>query len=89
MRKHWREHHAWVAPANHGGRPKQPDLSAAEQQIRQFTQVVRCQRAFGQGPGSHYIRVRTVGAELVLEPIAPTVLGDQQLDEIEQAFTER
>ncbi|KAJ5742585.1 uncharacterized protein N7511_011337 [Penicillium nucicola] len=90
IRQHWRDHHSWTAPVNNvGGGRKQPGPSAAEQQIRQFTQVVRCQRAFGQGPGSHYIRVRTGGVEPVPKPIAPTVLGDQVLDQIEQAFTER
>ena len=37
-------------------------LSEAEQQIQQFTRVIRYQRAFPVRIGSHYIRVRTLGA---------------------------
>jgi hypothetical protein len=88
MRKHWREQHAWIAPINRGGGRKPPGPSAAEQQVQQFTQRVKCQRAFTQGIGSHYIRVRMVGAEAT-EAETPTVFSDQLFDQIEQAFTER
>ncbi|OQD63804.1 hypothetical protein PENANT_c446G00856, partial [Penicillium antarcticum] len=89
MRYHWRQYHDWIAPINRGGYKKQR-LSAAEQQIQQFTLTVQCQRVFSQGPGSHYIRVRTVGAEAVAEAeSAPTVRSNQVLDQIEQAFLEK
>jgi hypothetical protein len=90
MRYHWRNRHAWVAPVNHGGRQRQQGLSAAEQQIQQFTRVVRCQRAFSQGPASHYIRVRTLGAEAITgaDSMPATEVGDRLIDEIELAFTE-
>jgi hypothetical protein len=90
MRYHWRQSHGWSAPTNYSGRRRQQGLSAAEQQIQQFTRIVRCQRAFGQGPGSHYIRVRTVGAEAIPEAdsMLATEVGDRLIDQIEQAFTE-
>ncbi|KAJ5875768.1 uncharacterized protein N7529_001352 [Penicillium soppii] len=53
IRQHWRDHHSWVAPINRGGRRRQHTSSAAEQQIQQFTRIVRCQRAFPQRLGSH------------------------------------
>ncbi|OQD83393.1 hypothetical protein PENANT_c017G09074, partial [Penicillium antarcticum] len=56
IRQHWRDQHSWTAPINYGGGRKPPGPSAAEQQIQQFTLTVQCQRAFAQGPGSHYIR---------------------------------
>jgi hypothetical protein len=90
MRYHWRKHHAWVAPTNRGGGRRPQGLSAAEQQIQQFTQIVRCQRVFSQGPGSHYIRVRTLGAEAITEAdsMPTTEVGDRLIDQIELAFTE-
>jgi hypothetical protein len=63
MRKHWREQHHWVAPANRSGRRKPPGPSVAEQHFQQSTRVVQCQRAFVQGLGSHYIRVQTLGVK--------------------------
>jgi hypothetical protein len=90
IRKHWREKHAWVAPAYYSGRRRQQGLSAAEQQIQQFTRVVRCQRAFIQGPGSHYIRVRTLGVEAITgaDSMPATGVADRLIDKIELAFTE-
>ena len=92
MRQHWRDQHSWVAPKNPGGRPSQSTQRslAAEQLFQQFTKIVRCQRAFRQGPGSHYIRVRTLGAEAIAEAdsMPATEVGDRLIDQIEQAFTE-
>ena len=90
MRYYWRNRHTWVALVNHGGRQRQQGLSAAEQQIQQFTRVVRYQRAFSQGPASHYIRVRTLGAEAIAgaDSIPATEVGDRLIDEIELAFIE-
>src|SRR4051812_1523475 len=90
MRQHWRDQHSWVAPTNRGGGRRPQGLSAAEQQIQQFTRIVRCQRAFIQGPGSHYIRVRTLGAEAIAgaDSMPATEVGDRLIDEIELAFTE-
>ena len=93
MRQHWRDHHGWVAPTNHGGGRRLPTsevISAAEQQIQQFTRIVRCQRAFPGRTGSHYIRVRTLGAEAITEAdsMPATEVGDRLIDQIEQAFTE-
>jgi hypothetical protein len=88
MRKHWREQHAWVAPGNRSGRRKPQGPSAAEQQIQQFTRVIRCQRAFTQGPGSHYIRVQTEAIPEADSLPAPEI-SDRLIEQIEQAFTER
>src|SRR3954466_8658842 len=92
IRQHWRDQHGWVAPTSTRGRPPQASqgLSAAEQQIQQFTRVVRCQRAFPRLTGSHYIRVRTLGADAITraDSIPATEVGDRLIDEIELAFTE-
>ena len=92
MRQHWRDQHSWVAPKHPGGRPSQSTQRslAAEQLFQQFTKIVRCQRAFRQVPASHYIRVRTLGAEAIAEAdsMPATEVGDRLIDQIEQAFTE-
>jgi hypothetical protein len=90
MRYHWRRCHGWVAPTNLGGRRRTQGLPVAEQQIQQFTRIVRCQRAFPSRIGSHYIRVSTLGAEAITgaDSIPATEVGDRLIDEIELAFTE-
>jgi hypothetical protein len=90
LRYHWRKCHAWVALVNYGGRRRQQGLSAAEQQIQQFTRVIRCQRAFPSRIGSHYIRVSTLGAAAIAgaDLMPATEVGDRLIDEIELAFTE-
>ncbi|KAJ6093870.1 hypothetical protein N7467_002715 [Penicillium canescens] len=47
-------------------------------------------RVFSQGPGSHYIRVRTLGADAIAgaDSMPATEVGDRLIDEIELAFTE-
>jgi hypothetical protein len=79
------------APINRGGRRRQHTSSAAEQQIQQFTRIVRCQRAFNQRPGSYYIRVQTLGAEAIPEAdsLAISDHNSQVIDQMERAYTER
>ncbi|KAJ5863522.1 uncharacterized protein N7529_001349 [Penicillium soppii] len=91
MRVHWRDHHSWVAPTNRGGRRRQHTSSAAEQQIQQFTRIVRCQRAFNHGLGSHYIRVQTLGAEAIpgADLLAMSDHNSQVIDQMERAYAER
>ncbi|KAJ5860055.1 uncharacterized protein N7529_007365 [Penicillium soppii] len=91
IQQHWRDQHGWIAPPNRGGSRRQQGLSAAERHIQQFTRIVRCQRAFTQGPGSHYIRVQTLGAEAIPEAdsLAISDHNSQVIDQMERAYTER
>ncbi|KAJ5861944.1 uncharacterized protein N7529_009254 [Penicillium soppii] len=91
MRNHWRDQHSWVAPIHRGGRRRQQNSSVAEQQVQQFTRIVRCQRAFNHGLGSYYIRVQTLGVDAVTEAdsVATPHLHDRLINQIERAYTER
>jgi len=65
MRNHWHADHQWVSQNVRRNRQQ------AQREIIQATRVISCQRAFIQGPGSHYIYVReaSLGSTVDIEAV--------------------
>lgn len=86
---HWRTVHHWSA-LHSAGRGRRQERYIVEQDFQQATIMVSCQRAFTQGPGSHYIHVQSPNSSAIdIEAPAQPQAISQLIAQLEEAFTEQ
>jgi hypothetical protein len=90
IKQHWRTYHQWHAYSSSQSSNTPSSLPTPEDELRQYTRPVACQRFYRQGPHSHYFAVmdpvRSESAEPERTPSAVDDLLNQLEEQHQQVF---
>lgn len=84
MKEHWRVRHQWHAYSSSQSSDHPSSLRTSEDELREYTRPVTCQRLYRQGPNSHYFAVQDPVRSQSTEPERTSSTVDDLFDQLEE-----
>jgi hypothetical protein len=84
MKEHWRVRHQWRAYSSSQSFNPSSSLPTPEEELREYTRPVTCQRFYRQGPHSHYFAVIDPVRSESAEPERTSSTVDDLFDQLEE-----